>query len=281
MEEVAGLIVTYNRKEKLLKSINAMLQQNYPLKRIYIIDNNSTDNTYEYIKDVLDSNEKIIYIKLDENTGGSGGFSFGIKRIAEDGECKYIWGMDDDAYPKEDALLKIINELKENCCFYSNSNNDTEGFNENVKQVKNWMFVGFFIPITIVQKIGTSKSDYFIYHDDSEYAYRIIKAGYKIFKVKDSIIIHDNEVTNNNMLSKKVFKKNITIPKIPNWKMYYFIRNNILMYKFSDINRYKTALYIIPKFLMRVLIVNKKQFPIALKAYFHGIINISGKKVAP
>ena len=58
-----------------------------------------------------------------------------------------------------------------------------------------------------------------------------IENGYKIKKVKDSIIFHDNNAAGENLLTKKFLGKEIFIPKIPNWKMYYFIRNNILMYK--------------------------------------------------
>lgn len=281
MKKVAALVVTYNRKEKLLKNINSLLKQTYKLDKIYIIDNNSTDNTYEYIKKTLDKNKQIIYIKLEENTGGSGGFSYGLSKILEDSKCEFVWGMDDDAYPNPDALENIMKVREDNCCYYSNSNYDKEGFDNNIKLVTNWMFVGFFVPLTIVKKVGVSKSNYFIYHDDSEYAYRIIKAGYKIYKVQNSVIFHDNEIANDNELHKKFLKKDITIPKISNWKMYYFVRNNILMYKFSDLKRYKVALYIIPKFLIRVLIVNKKQFGIAFKGYTHGIFNVSGKKVSP
>ena len=174
-----------------------------------------------------------------------------------------------------------MKKIKNNCCYYSNSDDDKDGFRNNLKLVDNWMFVGFFIPIRIIKEIGPSKHDYFIYHDDSEYAYRIIKKGYKIYKVKDSIIYHDNGINNNNVLTKKIFGKKIFIPNIPNWKMYYFVRNNILMYKFSDLKRHKVILFIIPKFLFRVLLINKKQFGIAFKGYIHGIFNISGKKVSP
>lgn len=282
MEKVAALVVTYNRKEKLAKNIESLLKQSYQLNEIYIIDNNSTDGTEEFINNIIKDNTLIKYVKLPENIGGSGGFSKGIEIIINNKNSDYIWGMDDDAYPDKDALQNMIKIKKNNyTCYYSNNNNDEDGYRNNCKEVYDWMFVGFFIPTQIVKKIGLPRNDFFIYHDDSEYAYRIIKNNYKIIKVRNSKIIHDNNITSDNCLQRKILKKNISIPKIPNWKMYYFVRNHILKYNWNDSNKYKTTLMILPSFLIRVLLINPKQFPIALKGYIHGIFGLSGKRITP
>ena len=282
MEKIAALVVTYNRKEKLRKNINSLLKQSYKLNEIYIIDNNSTDGTKEYINDLIEDNKIINYVKLPENVGGSGGFSKGIEIITNNKNSDYIWGMDDDAYPNKDALKNIIKVKSDNTtCYYSNSNNDMDDYIDNCKEVYDWMFVGFFIPISIVEKIGLPRNDFFIYHDDSEYAYRIVKNNFKIIKVKNSIIVHDNNVTADNTLSKRILKKTISIPKIPNWKMYYFVRNHILLYGWNDSNKYKVMFIILLPFLIRVLLINPKQFSVAFKGYIHGIMGLSGKRMMP
>lgn len=43
--KTAGVVVTYNRKEELVKNIRAILSQSYVVDRYYIIDNHSSDNT--------------------------------------------------------------------------------------------------------------------------------------------------------------------------------------------------------------------------------------------
>lgn len=282
MEKVAALVVTYNRKDKLQKNIKSLLSQIYKLNEIYIIDNNSNDGTEEIVKRIAKENSIIKYIKLPENIGGSGGFSKGIEIITNNKISDYVWGMDDDAYPDKDALKNIIKQNKDNnTCYYSNNDNDEYGYKNNCKEVEDWMFVGFFIPVSVVEKIGLPRNDFFIYHDDSEYAHRIIKNNFKIIKVKNSKIVHDNNVTSDNCLQRKILKKNISIPKIPNWKMYYFVRNHILKYTWNDSNKYKATLIVLPSFLIRVLLINPKQFPVALKGYMHGILGLSGKRMVP
>ena len=63
--------------------------------------------------------------------------------------------------------------------------------------------------------------------------------------------------------------------------MYYFVRNDILKFSWNDKNKYKIIFEILLPFLLKVLLINPKQFPIALKGYFHGLFGIVGKKVSP
>ena len=49
--KTAGVVVTYNRKEELVKNIRAILSQSYVVDRYYIIDNHSSDNTEQLLKE--------------------------------------------------------------------------------------------------------------------------------------------------------------------------------------------------------------------------------------
>ena len=114
-KKVIAVIVTYNRKELLKESINALLKQNYKNLRILIIDNNSTDGTKEHISEEL-KNENVIYENTGENLGGAGGFNYGMK-LAANMDCDYVWIMDDDCIVHKDSLQELVNsaeKLKDN-----------------------------------------------------------------------------------------------------------------------------------------------------------------------
>lgn len=277
--KIASVVVTYNRKEKLMKNLKCLLSQTRKLDCIYVIDNASTDGTEDYVKNI--NNNIIKYIKLDDNVGGSGGFYKGIKTAYKDG-FDFIWGMDDDAFPDKNALLELENSrsmFEINSCLCCNCDNDNF-FDKEYKQVNTWMFVGFYISREVIDKVGFPRKDFFIYHDDAEYAYRILKNGFKIYKLKNSIIDHGSFKTRE-ILTKKIFNKSINFPKMSDWKLYYFIRNGILLYGFKDSNRYKEILINCPKMFFKLLILDRKQLNIFFKAYKDGILNISGKKVCP
>ena len=74
MERAAAVVVTYNRKDLLLKNIEALTAQTRKdLLDILIIDNASTDGTKGQLKSYIDTN-RIIYENTGANLGGAGGF---------------------------------------------------------------------------------------------------------------------------------------------------------------------------------------------------------------
>ena len=102
MEKVIAVVVTYNRKALLVECINALRAQSRPLDGILIVNNGSTDGTEEWLQQQTD-----IQFISQKNTGSSGGFSTGISWAYSNG-YSWIWCMDDDGYPKQDALEKIL-----------------------------------------------------------------------------------------------------------------------------------------------------------------------------
>lgn len=281
MEKVVTVVVTYNRKEKLEKNIKCLLNQTYLINDIFIIDNASTDGTDLLVKNIISNNNsstKISYYKLDNNTGGSGGFSYGVS-LASKSDNRYIWGMDDDAFPEKNALEELMKFASVKHCLWSNCNGDTD-FESEKKEVNKWMFVGFFIPKNIVKDVGLPRSDFFIYHDDHEYAHRIIKKGYKIYKIRDSIISH-NDGPSSNIIRGKFLWKRPYMALLPDWKYYYYIRNSILMYKWTEKEKWYNIFYDCPRKFAQGLILKTKQSKIFLKAYLDGIFCRTGKIVDP
>ena len=81
--DTVAVIVTYNRKDLLKESIEALCGQTRP-SDIMVVDNASTDGTEEMVREIMASmpehseHGKIIYHNMGENLGGAGGFSFGV-----------------------------------------------------------------------------------------------------------------------------------------------------------------------------------------------------------
>ena len=188
----AVIVVTYNRKELLKENIECLLAQRSVIPHIIIIDNHSTDGTKEYIADYI-AEEKIEYCDTGSNLGGAGGFSFGIKYAAEK-NYDYIWVMDDDCMPTENALeefIKADKELKGQYGFLSSKvlwkdgsictmnlqrktlTKNLESFDNNLNQVVMASFVSLFLKREIVVEMGLPIKEFFIWTDDWEYTRRI------------------------------------------------------------------------------------------------------------
>lgn len=107
MNETLAIVVTYNRKELLKKCIHHLLNQTIQKLDILIVDNASTDGTGELVQNLYCENERIHYENMGNNLGGAGGFAYGIKWAVMQG-YDYLWIMDDDTIPENNALEEFI-----------------------------------------------------------------------------------------------------------------------------------------------------------------------------
>ena len=210
-KKVIAVIVTYNRKELLKESINALLKQNYKNLRILIIDNNSTDGTKEHISEEL-KNENVIYENTGENLGGAGGFNYGMK-LAANMDCDYVWIMDDDCIVHKDSLEELMKEderLDGNYGFLSSKVLWKDGsickmnrqrksmvgfirdFKEDVIPIEMATFVSLLFKASVVKDVGLPIKDFFIWTDDLEYTRRI-SLKYKCYLVGKSIVTHKSK----------------------------------------------------------------------------------------
>ncbi|MBQ8822687.1 MAG: glycosyltransferase family 2 protein [Lachnospiraceae bacterium] len=106
MEKVSVIIPTYNRASTLLRAVNSVLQQSYSDIEVIIVDDGSTDNTAEIIRDIRD--ERVKYIKMEQNGGASVARNEGVK-VAEGDIIAF---QDSDDAWKRDKLEKQICYLK-------------------------------------------------------------------------------------------------------------------------------------------------------------------------
>lgn len=131
-ETIAAVVVTYNRKDLLGQCLNSLRGQSRPLDAIYILDNHSTDGTYESLcaadwiaptechgYEVVETTHPVRvpgspggrldvhYVRMPENTGGAGGFHEGMSRAAAAGFA-WLWLMDDDLLTAPDALETLV-----------------------------------------------------------------------------------------------------------------------------------------------------------------------------
>lgn len=277
----AIVVVTYNREDCLKKNLELLGKQTIAPDVVYVINNASSDGTQKYLQKLERKWEILHAIHLEENIGGAGGFYTGIKTAIEDGiDC--VWGMDDDAYPAPDAfenILRVAEEDRYQNVYWSNCDGDND-FKNNIKVVQDWMFVGFLVTKKVIEQVGLPEKDYFIYHDDVEYAYRIRRGGFQIFKVNNSKISHRDGVSDS-FFEKKVGKWTLKYPRISSWKNYYYIRNYILRYDKDFKNKWKLLLISMPWFCVKLCIVRPVLLPTYFKGLLHGILKVKGIKERP
>lgn len=113
--KIGVITPVFNDKEHLFKAIQSVKRQSVNNITHYIFDDASTDG----LEELMESDEKIKYVKSDQNCGQSTGRNVLIQLAIQDG-CDYIAFLDsDDIWANPNHLLHSLEILKENDVVYS------------------------------------------------------------------------------------------------------------------------------------------------------------------
>jgi rhamnopyranosyl-N-acetylglucosaminyl-diphospho-decaprenol beta-1,3/1,4-galactofuranosyltransferase len=226
MEKVIAVVVTYNRQHLLTECIQALRNQTRKPDTILVINNGSTDTTEQWLETQAD----LFYI-TQKNTGSAGGFNTGISWAFKKG-YSWIWCMDDDGYPKEDALEKLLEPQTDLLCLRNCAVINKEDKKSFVWKTKHYAnidevdcnmiegiahpFNGTLIHRNIVERVGTPEPSLFLWGDESEYLCRITnKNNIPVYTIANSIHYHPASAFS--------YKKDWDYKN--SWKMYYYVRN--------------------------------------------------------
>ena len=253
--KIIAIVPTYNRPNLLLKNIYCLLNQNRALDKIIIVDNASEPETRQVLESMgYLSHPQLKYIRLDNNIGSSGGFRAAMM-AAIDAGADWVWGMDDDAFPRYDALSRLMeaNISDEYQCLWSNADDDCS-FEEPIKLVDHFMFVGYFVSRKLIQIIGYPDEKFYMYHDDTEYSQRITSHGFPIVKVRDSVIDHKGyDKRGVAVTTYGLFGINFSVFNCEPFRIYYMYRNGIYT-KLNSVDCmhyfFKTLTVTFPKYLL-------------------------------
>jgi rhamnopyranosyl-N-acetylglucosaminyl-diphospho-decaprenol beta-1,3/1,4-galactofuranosyltransferase len=252
MEKVAAIVVTYNRVASLAECIAALRSQTRPIDKILVINNGSTDHTEHWL-----SQQKNIEFFTQKNTGSGGGFYTGIKLAYEKG-YDWLWLMDDDGFPKEDALAKLLGNAEEKLCMRNCAVVNKEDKKSFVWKTGNYAtidevrepiiqnlahpFNGTLLSKELIQKVGLPKKELFIWGDETEYRYRIL-VKYKIpyYTRVDSVHYHPACAYS--------YKNDWDYSS--NWKIYFYIRNRFPILKTQLSNK---PLLVFPAYICFLLV---------------------------
>jgi glycosyltransferase involved in cell wall biosynthesis len=187
-------IVTYNRSGLLTRLLESIGRMDPKPGHVVIVDNASSDDTPAVVESLRHQlGTELVYRRLDTNTGGSGGFSEGM-RVAYELGSQWMWLMDDDVEVIPDGLARMgawaprFKSIQGRRYDYDGSEFYWQyrvaeamaipipfapaGFDDSgYKEMNSGCFEGMFIHRDIVQQIGLPDPRFFIYWDDQVYGW--------------------------------------------------------------------------------------------------------------
>ncbi len=187
-------IVTFNRSGLLTRLLTSITAMDPKPGHVVVIDNASQDDTADVVESFRGSlGAELVYRRMETNTGGSGGFSEGM-RVAYELGSEWIWVMDDDVEVLPDGLARMgdwaprFKSIQGRRYDYDGSEFYWQyrlsipfgipipfapaGFDETgYREMNSGCFEGMFIHRDIVAQVGLPDPRFFIYWDDSVYGW--------------------------------------------------------------------------------------------------------------
>lgn len=108
MKTISVIIPNYNSKTYIKKCLNSLLEQEYKVNEIIVIDDYSTDESKNIVKEYEQKYNKIILIENKENKGVSYSRNKGI----EIAKSEYVMFCDSDDWYEKQATKKMVETIE-------------------------------------------------------------------------------------------------------------------------------------------------------------------------
>lgn len=221
---IALIVLNYNDYETTIKYINFVKKYNF-IDNVIIVDNCSTNNSYEKLKKY--ESEKIDIIKSDKNGGYAYGNNYGIRYAKEKYRPDYLIISNPDVFFKEDIIKKMKNFIKENTDMKIGIISPTVINNQNSSMPIAWKIPGYWENISsmsiILNKLMSKKVQYNNNYFTGEFSFVDVIPG-SFFMIKSDVFYEINLFDENtflygeeNILAHKLYKKgykNVILNKI-------------------------------------------------------------------
>jgi rhamnopyranosyl-N-acetylglucosaminyl-diphospho-decaprenol beta-1,3/1,4-galactofuranosyltransferase len=252
MPRIAAVFATMSRSATAVACVRALAAQTRPPEIVVVADNVSSDETVAELKGLQGLPFHLIVHRMNENRGNAGGVQEAMDLAFAEG-VDAVWILDDDSWPRLDALEALIIEpwdpqvvrhslqidpktgrftwpmqikTHDENLHLVYSTTDLSLFSSPQSQTS---WTGALISREIRQKVGAVNGALFIRGEDEEYPYRIRSCGYQFIPVILSILDHPGP---SDIIRWKFFGKHLFFePALADWKLYYKVRNMVWLKK--------------------------------------------------
>lgn len=296
---LAGFIITYERPDILLMTIDRIFSQTLPPSKLLVVDNSYADNARSVLAKMGDS--RLEYYFVGHNSGPAGAAKIALKRLADEGFQWIYWGDDDDPPEFEDTFERLLSVINQDTKKIGIIGAVGHYFNRQTGNIQRMPNVELFhasahdMNFISVDSIAGNQSmiinsqivragvlpdeDLFFGFEELDFCLKTKNAGFDLY-VSVSLFLRSRE--KHNRLN---YKRPAYIKKSPGdiRREYYSARNMLLILKF---NRLLSAyLYQLLKGFLKMLYgfrfgsrYGKTNFEMIGMGLYHGMLNITGRR---
>jgi len=235
---VSIITVNFDHPEVTCDLLASLRKATYPNFEVIVVDNASPHDDPAIIKE---SYPEIVFIQSKENLGFAGGNNLAIRQA----KGKYVFLLNNDTEVEPGFLEPLVAKCESDAGIgavspkikyfsqpdtiqfsgqapinpytirshgYGHGQKDTGQFD---KDSTTWFVHGaaMMIPMAVIKKLGMMCEAYFLYYEELDWGARIREAGYSLWYVHNSFILH---------------KESMSTGKMSPFKTYYMNRSRLL-----------------------------------------------------
>ncbi|MBU2465581.1 MAG: glycosyltransferase family 2 protein [Bacteroidetes bacterium] len=230
---VSIITVNYNQAEVTCALLESLNKITYPNIEVIVIDNASPDDDPSIIKEKYPN---AIFIANPINYGFAAGNNFGLMRA----RGKYLLLLNNDIEVPEDFLEPLVNKLETNkqigavspkIKFYYQPDTiqyagytpfnfitmrnaaigywqkDRNQYNED-RETAYAHGAAMMVPMEVLKKVGLMSYIFFLYYEEADWCSRIKAAGYQIWYVHNSHVLHKESVSTGRLSALQIYYQN-------------------------------------------------------------------------
>jgi len=210
---VCIVLLNWNNYEDTRECISSLKNLNYSNYKIILVDNYSTDGSYEKLKNDFSNDPAVNLLRTSRNLGFAGGNNIGITKALEIG-CDYVFILNNDTIVDKDILNNLLEvfEKKENVgiatpliycqdmqrVWYGGGEFDFRSMipcqwqyiPNGITKVEFVSGCAMLIPSAVLKKVGLFDERFFLSGEDADLCVRMLKAGYNMYINPDAILCH-------------------------------------------------------------------------------------------
>lgn len=185
---VSIVIPTYNRWDKLEKTLSELRKINYPEFELIVVDNNSRQKLEKPIRDAFSG---VRYFRLSKNIGAAAR-NIGVKMA----KGRYILMLDDDSYPEPEALDRMVEIFDSKPeigvisfkVFLSDGSIESTGCHN--------VFLGCAAAFRreVFDVAGLYPEEYLYYVEEYDLSYRILENGFNVVYRSECVAHHKRDI---------------------------------------------------------------------------------------
>jgi len=217
---VSVVILNYNGRRNfgdnlLSNCLSSVLRSDYDDFEVIFVDNGSTDNSVEFIKQKFQRDTRLKIVENQKNYGFSQGNNLAMKHARGD----YIVLLNNDVEVEPNWIRELVNAMEADQTiglaqskillfdrihiqtignlldsalntYLIGKNEVDKGQYDRVCEITYPCGAAVITRRTLIEKIGLFDPNYFFYHDDCDLGWRVRLAGFKVISVPSSIVYH-------------------------------------------------------------------------------------------